>query len=227
MGVEFRKSGVIAAGGDDINANLLPNARTMALGSANASTGTWRNAGSNTMTKSRVLITDSPIGECYGFQNVGIQTPNDGSCYGIDSFPMDASSTYTISMWARCANGDVDATAGFNVYASTDVKGSHAAILKNYRVTTLPSTGEWVRCWLTVTTNTNTTRNIYIGIVTGETSVTTQMCALKLEKSDHPTIWVPHTNDDEYISAAHGFAEYPGGTQLFENHFVTDDFIEY
>lgn len=227
MGVEFKKTGVVAASGDGINANIMPNAREMALGSANPSTGTWRNAGSNSMTKTRVLIPDSPIGECYGFQNVGIQTPNDGSCYGIDSFPMDANSTYTISMWARCTKGDVDATAGFNVYASTDVKGSHTATLKNYRVTTLPSSGEWIRCWFTFTTNTSTTRNIYIGIVTGETSVTTQMCALKIEKADHPTIWTPHSGDDEYISDVHGFTEYPGNPQMFNSFFVTTDFIEY
>lgn len=50
------------------------------------------------MTKARVLITDSPEGECYGFQNTGVQTPNDASCYGIDSFPIVGNTTYTISM---------------------------------------------------------------------------------------------------------------------------------
>lgn len=168
------------------NENLMPNHLEMGLGSANPSTGTWRLAGSSSMTKSRVQILDSPEGPCYGFQNEGIQTPNDGSCYGIDSFPLEGNSIYTISMWARIING-TEGYAGYNIYNSTDKGGSHSSIQKNYRVTQLPSNGDWIKCWYTFTTNSNNTRNIYIGIVTGETSVTTQMCCVHIEKVDATT----------------------------------------
>ena len=168
------------------NENLMPNHLEMGLGSANPSTGTWRLAGSSSMTKSRVQILDSPEGPCYGFQNEGIQTPNDGSCYGIDSFPLEGNSIYTISMWARIISG-TEGYAGYNIYNSTDKGGSHSSTQKNYRVTQLPSNGDWIKCWYTFTTNSNNTRNIYIGIVTGETSVTTQMCCVHIEKVDATT----------------------------------------
>lgn len=168
------------------NENLMPNHLEMGLGSANPSTGTWRLAGSSSMTKSRVQILDSPEGPCYGFQNEGIQTPNDGSCYGIDSFPLEGNSIYTISMWARIIDG-TEGYAGYNIYNSTDKGGSHSSIQKNYRVTQLPSNGDWIKCWYTFITNSSNTRNIYIGIVTGETSVTTQMCCVHIEKVDATT----------------------------------------
>ena len=162
--------------------NLMPNHLVMNLGSANPSTGTWRLAGSNTMTKSRVFIADSPEGECYGFQNSGIQTPNDGSCYGIDNFPLKGNTTYTISMWARITEG-TEGYAGYNIYSiATEKGGSHSKTEKGYRVTTLPLDGSWVKCWYTFTTNASNTRNIYIGITTGDTSVTTQMCCIHIEE---------------------------------------------
>lgn len=159
------------------NENLMPNSDTMALGSANPTTGTWRNAGTSNMTRARVLIENN----IYGFQNSGIQTANDGSCYGIDNFPLKGNTLYRISMKARKIDGTGDAFAGFNIYAiSQEVAGSHTKIDKNYRVT--PLTNEWTECWYIVKTNANTKRNIYIGITTGDTSVTTQMCQVKIQE---------------------------------------------
>ena len=99
MSVNITKQGIVYADNfvefSCINPNIMPNSYSMPYGTANPSTGTWRNAGSSTMTKSRVLISDG----MYGFQNVGIQTANDGSCYGIDNFPLDANTIYTISIF--------------------------------------------------------------------------------------------------------------------------------
>jgi hypothetical protein len=75
-------------------------------------------------------------------------------------------------MWARIIDGS-EGYAGYNIYNSTDKGGSYTIIDKNYRVTPLPASGEWVKCWYTFTTNASNTRNIYIGITTGSTSVTT------------------------------------------------------
>lgn len=164
-----------------VQENLMPNFLEMQLGSANPSTGTWRLAGSTSMTKSRVSISDSPYGPCYGFQNSGIQTPNDGSCYGIDSFPLEANTDYLISMYARIVEG-TEGYAGYNIYQCTHNYGSWTKVDKNYYVTPLPADGSWQRCWITIHTNSNSSRNIYIGITTGETSVTTQMCCVQIHK---------------------------------------------
>lgn len=160
--------------------NIMPNSLNMPLGTANPSTGTWRTAGSNNMTRSRVAITDTPDGNGYGFQNSGIQTANDGSCYGIDSFPLEPNTIYIISMWARIIEG-TEGYAGFNIYASTPIEGWQV-INKNYYSTKLTADGNWTKCQMSFKTNTATTRNIYIGITTGNTSVTTQMCNIHIEK---------------------------------------------
>lgn len=173
--------------------NLMPNSLQMQLGSASPSTGTWRIAGSSTMTKSRVQIDDIT----YGFQNVGIQTVNDGSCYGIDSFPMVGNTQYTISFDARIIDG-TEGYAGFYIASSTINGGSYTKVDKNYYVT--PLTKDWTRCWVTFTTNATANRNIYIGITTGDTSVTTQMCRVKLELGSRATPWTPNPADDEYAA---------------------------
>ena len=164
------------------NLNLMPDHLNMHLGTANASTGTWRLAGTSNMSRARVAISSSPEGPCYGFENSGTQTANDGSCYGIDSFPLNANTIYTVSMWARTINGQ-EGYAGYVLQnISEEIGGSHTKIDKGYRVTPLPNSGEWTYCWYTFKTGSNTTRNIYIGITTGTTSVTTQMCCVHIAK---------------------------------------------
>lgn len=219
MSVSIKKTGIVQASGE-IGANVMPNSYIMPYGSANPSTGTWRNAGSSTMTKSRVLIANG----MYGFQNVGIQTANDGSCYGIDSFPTDANTDYVISMWARIVDG-TEGYAGYNVYQASDVGGSYTKIDKNYRVT--PLTKEWTRCWYHFKTNSATTRNFYIGITTGDTSVTTQMCLIKLEKGIVPTPWTPCSTDTDFVSSTSGFNElFDGNASISRGYINSIDFIE-
>ncbi len=220
------KTGILKAGSESVNENIMPNSRTMALGTANTSTGTWRLAGSSTMTKSRVEISNSPIGNCFGFQNVGIQTANDGSCYGIDSFPFEANTQYTISMWARIITG-TEGYAGFALYSVTYNNGSHSKIDKNYYVTTLPSDGSWIRCWVNFTTNASTARNIYIGVTTGDTSVTTQMCAVKIEKGFACSPWSPKASDGESDYIAHSFVENTGTVKFFKDRVEANQFYEY
>lgn len=114
----------------------------MGLGSANVDNGTWRVAGTNNMTRTRVQITDSPVGTCYAFQNAGIQTASDGSCYGIDNTTyFEPNTEYRISMFARITSG-TEGYAGYNIYnISAELGGSHTKIDKNYRVTPLHSDG--------------------------------------------------------------------------------------
>lgn len=163
--------------------NLIPNYKEMGLGTANVETGTWRTAGANNMTRTRVQITDSPVGECYCFQNSGIQTANDGSCYGIDNTTyFEPNTEYRISMFARITSG-TEGYAGYAIHnISEELGGSHTKIDKNYRVTPLSADGSWTYCWYHFKTNSTATRNIYIGITTGETSVTTQMCLIRIDK---------------------------------------------
>lgn len=199
-----------------INSNLMPNSYTMPLGTANPSTGTWRLAGSNNMTRSRVLIESG----MYGLQNSGIQTTPSGgyvdaSCYGIDSFPFEADTEYVLSFDARLTAG-IEGYAGFLVQQANILNGSHIKIDRSYYVT--PLTTNWTRCWIHFKTNSATTRNIYIGITTGETSVTTQMCKVKLERGQFLTTWIPNTSDPEYVN-------YPPLRMTAD--IFTDNFIEW
>lgn len=196
---------------DVINPNIIVNSYTMPLGSANASTGTWRTAGTSNMSRSRVLIQDG----MYGFQNSGIQTANDGSCYGIDSYPFEANTDYVISFLARITSG-TDGYAGYNIYNATYIKGSHVKVDKQYIVT--PLNTNWKVCWLNFRTNSTLNRNIYIGVTTGSTSVTTQICKVKIEKGDYPTPWIPNIEDSEY-------EEYPA-MKIFNNQIQSKEFIE-
>lgn len=173
--------------------NEMPNAIEMPYGSSSAALGRWRGAGSSSMTKKRVYLDSSPVGPCYAFQNSGVQTPNDGSCWGIDSFPREPNMDYCISAWARITEG-TEGYVGFNVYGATYVDGFDL-VDKNYRVTQLPADGSWKRVYCHVKTGSGTTGNLYIGTTTGDTSVTTQMCAIKLEKGSVPTDWSPAAAD--------------------------------
>ena len=50
------------------------------------------------MTRSRVAIENTPIGDSvYGFQSIGLQTAMDASCFGIDGFPRENETVYTLS----------------------------------------------------------------------------------------------------------------------------------
>ena len=174
-----------------INPNLIKNSFTMPLGTANASTGTWRLAGTNNMTRSRVQLSN---GE-YCFQNSGIQTAYDASCYGIDNFPTTANTDYVISFDARLVEG-TQAYAGFSIHSATVIDGN-AITVKTYYTTPITSS-DWKRCWLHFKTNTATQRNIYIGIKTDDTTVTTQIRKVKIEQGTFPTPWIPNEADTEY-----------------------------
>ena len=51
MGVDLSKQNIWIADGSEVGENLMPNSIEMQLGSANASKGIWRLAGSTTMSK--------------------------------------------------------------------------------------------------------------------------------------------------------------------------------
>ena len=83
---------------------------------------------------------------------------------------MTGNTKYTISFDAKLTDG-TEGYAGFSIYSCTVNGGSYTKVDKNYYVT--PLTKNWTRCWVTFTTNANANRNIYIGITTGDTTVTT------------------------------------------------------
>ena len=194
--------------------NLMPNSINMPLGSSSYTTGTWRNAGTSRMTRSRVAITDSPIGNnAYGFQSVGLQTHYDASCWGIDAFPRESGATYTLSAWGRIVGGSsTPALLGFTANSSTyvDYGGSYGKAKGTdeeyygdgayaYAGGRLNPNGEWTKVWRTFT-STSTAGAIYVGFCTAQTgdSVTVQVCGVKLEKNNVMTPWIPHNNEDAY-----------------------------
>ncbi len=205
--------------------NLMPNSIEMPVGSANPSTGTWRLAGDSRMTRSRVSIPDAPTGaSTYGFQSVGLQTGQDASCWGIDSFPKENGEVYTISAWGRIVGGSTTAAMlGFSLYNATtlDYGGTYGSALSSdakyygsgaydYAGGQLNPNGNWTRIYRTFT-STSTSGNIYIGFNTAKTgsNVTLQLCGVKLEKGNKMTPWIPNSNESMYTTLdLNGTTEY-------------------
>jgi len=205
--------------------NLMPNSVEMPVGSANPSTGTWRLAGGSQMTRSRVAIPDAPSGALtYGFQSVGLQTGQDASCWGIDSFPRESGVTYTLSAWGRIVGGSSTAAMlGFSVYNGTtlDYGGVYGQAKSSdveyygsgaydYAGGKLNPNGSWTRIYRTFT-STATSGNIYIGFNTAKTgsNVTLQLCGVKLEKGDKMTPWIPNSSESMYVTLGlNGTTEY-------------------
>lgn len=205
--------------------NLMPNSIEMPVGSANPSTGTWRLAGSSQMARSRVIISDAPSGALtYGFQSVGLQTGQDASCWGIDSFPRENGTTYTLSAWGRIVGGSSTAAMlGFSVYNGTtlDYGGTYDKAVSSdakyygsgaydYAGGQLNPNGNWTRIYRTFT-STSASDNIYIGFNTAKagSNVTLQLCGVKLEKGDKMTPWIPNNNESMYTTLGlNGTTEY-------------------
>lgn len=194
--------------------NLMPNSVEMPVGSANPSTGTWRLAGDSRMTRSRVAISDAPTGaSTYGFQSVGLQTAQDASCWGIDSFPKEDGETYTLSAWGRIVGGSTTAAMlGFSLYNATTLSygGTYGSAVSSdakyygsgaydYAGGQLNPNGNWTRIYRTFT-STQASGNIYIGFNTAKTgnNVTLQLCGVKLEKGNKMTPWTPNINEPLY-----------------------------
>lgn len=173
--------------------NLLVNSKQMQLGTSSWVNGVWRLAGNANMTKSRIEITDSPIGTCGAFQLVGTQTTTtDTSCFGIDNWqPWTTTDYYTISMYARVTSGT--GMAGIqngSGYSKTLVRTNADTTWGSYACLTL--TSNWQRIWV-VYLPTAISSNIYIG--GAGTNATIQMCGIKIEKGSKPTDWTPAPHD--------------------------------
>ena len=163
------------------------------------STGTWRLAGTSTMTKSHVEISDPPK-SCQGvtgaFQAVGSHptTSPDGECIGMDGFPYfdeEIGSDVVFSGWARVVGGGDNCYFGFSSYMITFSDGK---LLNNYNCIKLNTDGSWTRIVIHGKT-TKKVDNIYCGFLTGTESVTVQACGLKLEKGNKATDWTPAPED--------------------------------
>lgn len=179
--------------------NLLRNSGKMLIGTSNYATGTWRKAGSSTMTRSNVEITDPPK-SCQGvtgaYQAVGAHpsSKDDAECIGIDNFPyFDSSvgSDIIMSGWARVVGGGDNCYFGFSGYQLNLLNGT---VLNNYWCTKLDSTGEWTRVVIHGKTKAKVGA-VYCGFITGDKSVTVQACGLKFEKGNLATDWTPAPED--------------------------------
>ena len=179
--------------------NLLRNSGKMLIGTSNYATGTWRKAGSSTMTRSNVEITDPPK-SCQGvtgaYQAVGAHPSSkaDAECIGIDNFPyFDSSvgSDIIMSGWARVVGGGDNCYFGFSGYQLNLLNGT---VLNNYWCTKLDSTGEWTRVVIHGKTKAKVGA-VYCGFITGDKSVTVQACGLKFEKGNLATDWTPAPED--------------------------------
>lgn len=180
--------------------NLLRNSGKMLIGTSNYTTGTWRKAGSSTMTRSHVEITDPPK-SCQGvtgaYQAVGAHPSSkaDAECIGIDNFPyFDSSvgSDIIMSGWARVVGGGDNCYFGFSGYQLNLLNGT---VLNNYWCTKLDSTGEWTRVVIRGKTKAKVGA-VYCGFITGDKSVTVQACGLKFEKGNNATDWTPAPEDN-------------------------------
>lgn len=180
--------------------NLLRNSGKMLIGTSNYVTGTWRQAGTSTMTRSHVEITDPPK-SCQGvtgaYQAVGAHPSSkaDAECIGIDNFPyFDSSvgSDIIMSGWARVVGGGDNCYFGFSGYQLNLLNGT---VLNNYWCTKLDPTGEWTRVVISGKTKAKV-GSVYCGFITGDKLVTVQACGLKFEKGNLATDWTPAPEDN-------------------------------
>ena len=180
--------------------NLLRNSGKMLIGTSNYVTGTWRQAGTSTMTRSHIEITDPPK-SCQGvtgaYQAVGAHPSSkaDAECIGIDNFPyFDSSvgSDIIMSGWARVVGGGDNCYFGFSGYQLNLLNGT---VLNNYWCTKLDSTGEWTRVVIRGKTKAKVGA-VYCGFITGDKLVTVQACGLKFEKGNLATDWTPAPEDN-------------------------------
>lgn len=191
--------------------NLLRNSALFSIGTSNYESGTWRKAGNTSMSRSTVDITDPPTG-CSGvkkaYQAVGKHplSTSDAECIGIDNFPYFGNEECDVvfSGWARVVGGGDNCYFGF---AANNCTFPNETILHNYVVTKLDSGGNWTRV-IAHGKYDGKSANIYCGFLTGDTNVTVQACAIKLEKGNKPTDWTPAPEDvDSLISAAQSTAD--------------------
>lgn len=170
----------------------------MTLGSSDWTIGQWRLAGTSQMTKSRIEITDGPIGKCYGFQMVGTQTTtSDTSCFGIDNWqPWIVGDYYTMSLYARL-------TAGTGVAGIQNGSGYNRTLIRTNATTDwasykcIPLTTNWQRVWVVYQPTANKS-NIYIG--GAGTDATIQICCVKIERGTKPTDWSPAPEDIAHVN---------------------------
>ena len=186
-----------------INSAIFPSGKEL-TDKSSVSAGVWRAAGVSSMLRSAVDIADPPA-ECAGctraYQAVGIHTEKtnyDTECIGLDNFKYDTDSIYIYSCWARIVGGG-EGYAGFaldNIRRRIDVDGT-VKIMNNYSSTKLAADGSWTRITAGFVPS-SLQGNIYIGILTGNTSATVQVCAPTVTKGGAVFPFSPAPEDQQF-----------------------------
>ena len=157
----------------------------------------WRPASTNSTTKSRITLsqTDRPfnnVTRAWRFvypANSSVATSN----VAQDSVPMVYGKTYTMSCYARC-------TAGSGKIHLQTWKASGSEHTKMSAISSEDGTG-WKLYSFTFThdfANYKDNTNIYFGVSNwANTTCTVEICAMKLELGEVPTVWCPSVFDVE------------------------------
>ena len=218
MGVEFRKSGVIAAGGDDINANLL----RRQIGETQ-----WGLWGSSTFegTREKISIGEKVWAHVHETSTSGYGGFSCDPAYNL--ITIDSTKRYTWSCTAKAGNAPKAEIILWCHWRSTEGGSNLSQSSQKFTVTSEPMRVRWTLPQYTNATYTVNRINLMIGI-SDTTENEVYFTDLKFEEGTVGTAWLPHADEIGDSLLSHGFIETTSlPTQLYKDHIETIDYIEY
>ena len=218
MGVEFKKTGVISAGGDVINPNLL------AIQLDNTHWPAW---GYDIGTREKVIIN----GKTWAHVAQGSEETRYGGFYCDPAYNLiviDPTKRYTWSCTAMAGNATNAEIILWNHWRSTEGGANLAQYTQRFNLTKEPTRIIWTMPQYTHATYTVNRINLMMGSYKADNEI--YFTDVKFEEGTTGTAWLPHENEIGSINGGHGMIERTVVTppsSIYEGHIEAVEFIEF